>query len=249
MVNIPFYLLINEDSDIWNIVQGFSTLYPQNTENLDDEIIDNINEHFYYRQIAFSSPTKFLRAFHRLIKERAYTWHKLLLSERALSDDEMTRNYNLNEDYEKQNSNTYQSKNKTTPNLTTTTTPNLETETKTETEDKNHQMDTPDGFTADIENYLSSASKDNTKESETVKQYGNSITTQNGSTDSVTDDRGNTQETSKMHRYGNIGVQTAAQILGGYRQAQVFDVYEEVIFPEVSQLFLSVIDLDEVELY
>lgn len=249
MVNIPFYLLINEDSDIWNIVEGFTTLFPQNVANLDDEIVDNINEHFYYRQIAFASPTKFLRAFHRLVKERAYTWHKLLLSERALSDDEMTRNYNLNEDYEKQNVNTYQSKNTTSPNLTTTTTPNLETETKTETEDKNHQMDTPDGFTADIENYLSSASKDNTQESETVKQYGNTITTQNGSTDSVTNDRGNTQETSTMHRYGNIGVQTAAQILGGYRQAQVFDVYEEVIFPEVSQLFLSVIDLDEVELY
>lgn len=249
MVNIPFYMLIDEDSDVWNIVQGFTTLYPQNVENLDDEIIDNINENFYYRQIAFASPTKFLRAFHRLVKERAYTWHKLLLSERALSDDEMTRNYNLNEDYEKQNSNTYQSKNTTSPNLTTTTTPNLETETKTETEDKNHQMDTPDGFTADIENYLSSASKDNTQESETVKQFGNTITTQNGTTDSVTNDRGNTQESSTMHRYGNIGVQTAAQILGGYRQAQVFDVYEEVIFPEVSQLFLNVIDLDEVELY
>ena len=249
MVNIPFYLLINEDSDVWNIVEGFTTLFPQNVENLDDEIVDNINEHFYYRQIAFASPTKFLRAFHRLVKERAYTWHKLLLSERALSDDEMTRNYNLNEDYEKQNVNTYQSKNTTSPNLKTTTTPNLETETKTETEDKNHQMDTPDGFTADIENYLSSASKDNTQESETVKQYGNTITTQNGSTDSVTNDRGNTQESSTMHRYGNIGVQTAAQILGGYRQAQVFDVYEEVIFPEVSQLFLSVVDLDEVELY
>lgn len=249
MVNIPFYLLINEDSDVWNIVEGFTTLFPQNVENLDDEIIDNISEHFYYRQIAFASPTKFLRAFHRLVKERAYTWHKLLLSERALSDDEMTRNYNLNEDYEKNNSNTYQSKNTTSPNLTTTTTPNLETETKTETEDKNHQMDTPDGFTADIENYLSSASKDNTQESETVKQFGNTITTQNGTTDSVTNDRGNTQETSTMHRYGNIGVQTAAQILGGYRQAQVFDVYEEVIFQEVSQLFLSVIDLYEVELY
>ena len=38
-------------------------------------MIDNINEHFYYRSIAFSSPTKFLRAFHRLIKERAYSVH------------------------------------------------------------------------------------------------------------------------------------------------------------------------------
>ena len=61
MVTIPFYQLINEDSEIWALVNGFSTLYPQNVEDLTPEMIDNINEHFYYRSIAFSSPTKFLR--------------------------------------------------------------------------------------------------------------------------------------------------------------------------------------------
>lgn len=249
MVNIPFYMLINEESDVWSIVQGFNTLYPQNVENLDDEIVDNINENFYYRQIAFSSPTKFLRAFHRLVKERAYTWHKMLLSEKAMTDTDMTRNYDLTEEYDKENSNTYQSTNTTKPNLITETTPNLETKTKTETEDKNHQMDTPDGFTADIDNYLSSASKDNTEETETIQQYGNSITHQKGSTDSQTTDKGNTEETSRMHRYGNIGIQTAADILQKYRTMQAFDVYEDLIFPEVSQLFLNVVDLDEIELY
>lgn len=249
MVNIPFYMLINENSEVWSIVQGFNTLYPQNVENLDDEIIDNINEYFYYRQIAFASPTKFLRAFHRLVKERAYTWHKMLLSEKAMTDTDMTRNYDLTEEYDKENSNTYQSTNTTKPNLITETTPNLETKTKTETEDKNHQMDTPDGFTADIDNYLSSASKDNTEETETIQQYGNSITHQKGSTDSQTNDKGNTQETSRMHRYGNIGIQTAADILQKYRTMQAFDVYDDLIFPEVSQLFLNVVDLDEIELY
>lgn len=249
MVNIPFYMLINENSEVWSIVQGFSTLYPQNVENLDDEIVDNINENFYYRQIAFSSPTKFLRAFHRLVKERAYTWHKMLLSEKAMTDTDMTRNYDLTEEYNKENSNTYQSTNTTKPNLITETTPNLETKTKTETEDKNHQMDTPDGFTADIDNYLSSASKDNTEETETIQQYGNSITHQKGSTDSQTNDKGNTEETSRMHRYGNIGIQTAADILQKYRTMQAFDVYDDLIFPEVSQLFLNVVDLDEIELY
>lgn len=249
MVNIPFYMLINENSEVWSIVQGFNTLYPQNVENLDDEIVDNINEYFYYRQIAFASPTKFLRAFHRLVKERAYTWHKMLISEKAMTDTDMTRNYDLTEEYNKENSNTYQSTNTTKPNLITETTPNLETKTKTETEDKNHQMDTPDGFTADIDNYLSSASKDNTEETETIQQYGNSITHQKGSTDSQTNDKGNTQETSRMHRYGNIGIQTAADILQKYRTMQAFDTYEDLIFPEVSQLFLNVVDLDEIELY
>ena len=64
-----------------------------------------------------------------------------------------------------------------------------------------------------------------------------------------TKDNGNAHEEHNLRRYGNIGVQTAAQILGGYREAAVFDAYESVIFPEVSQLFLSVIDFDEDELY
>ena len=128
MVNIPFYQLINEDSEIWQIVQGFSTLYPQNVENLDSEIIDNINEHFYYRQIAFSSPTKFLRAFHRLVKERAYTWHKMVASEKALDDEEMTRNYNVYEDHTRENKSNFTSDSESTPNTKTTTLPNLTTE-------------------------------------------------------------------------------------------------------------------------
>ena len=117
MVTIPFYELINRDSEVWQLVQGFNTLYPENVDDLTDVMIDNINEHFYYRSIAFSSPTKFLRAFHRLIKERAYVWGKLLLTEKALSDAEMTRNYDLTENFEKESENKYTSNSKTTPNL------------------------------------------------------------------------------------------------------------------------------------
>jgi hypothetical protein len=72
---------------------------------------------------------------------------------------------------------------------------------------------------------------------------------QRGKNESETNDNGTTHEQHNLRRYGNIGVQTAAQILGGYREAAVFDAYESVIFPEVSQLFLSVVDLDEDELY
>lgn len=249
VVNIPFYQLINEDSEIWQIIQGFSTLYPQNVENLDSEIIENINEHFYYRQIAFSSPTKFLRAFHRLVKERAYVWHKMVASEKALDDEEMTRNYNVYEDHTRENKSNFTSDSESTPNTKTTTLPNLTTETTSETEDKSHLMDTPDGFTADIDNYLSQASKDNSQNKETINQRGNSVVTQTGNTKTNTKNTDESNENIKLHRYGNIGVQTASQILGGYREAQLFDAYESVIFPEVNQLFLNVIDLDEIELY
>ena len=249
MVTIPFYQLINEDSRAWSLVSGFTTLYPQNVEDLTDEMIDNINEKFYYRSIAFSSPTKFLRAFHRLIKERAYTWRKLLLSEKALSDEEMTRNYDLKEEFEKNSENAYNSKNKQTPNLETVTNPNLLNKTVVESEDKSKLMDTPDGFTSDIDNYLSSASKDSSKEETNEYQLGTTSTMQRGKNESETNDNGTTHESHTLRRSGNIGTATAAQILGGYREAAVFDTYESVIFPEVSQLFLSVVDLDEDELY
>lgn len=249
MLTIPFYQLINEDSEIWNLVNGFSTLYPQGVENLTPEMIENINEHFYYRSIAFSSPTKFLRAFHRLIKERAYIWNKLILSEKALSDEEMTRNYDLKEEFEKNSENAYNSKNKQTPNLETVTNPNLLNKTVIESEDKSKLMDTPDGFTSDIDNYLSSASKDTTKEETNEYQLGSTSTMQRGKNESETNDNGTTHEAHTLRRSGNIGTATAAQILGGYREAAVFDAYESVIFPEVSQLFLSVVDLDEDELY
>lgn len=249
MVTIPFYQLINEDSPAWSLVSGFTTLYPQGVEDLTDEMIDNINEHFYYRSIAFSSPTKFLRAFHRLIKERAYTWKKLILSEKALSDEEMTRNYDLTETFEKDSENAYNSKNKQTPNLETVTNPNLLNKTVIESEDKSKLMDTPDGFTSDIDNYLSSASKDSSKEETNEYQLGTTSTMQRGKSESETNDNGTTHEAHTLRRTGNIGTATAAQILGGYREAAVFDAYESVIFPEVSQLFLSVVDFDEDELY
>ena len=116
-------------------------------------------------------------------------------------------------------------------------------------EDKSKLMDTPDGFTSDIDNYLSSASKDSSKEETNEYQLGTTSTMQRGKNESETNDNGTTHEQHNLRRYGNIGVQTAAQILGGYREAAVFDAYESVIFPEVSQLFLSVVDLDEDELY
>ena len=249
MRTIPFYELINRDSEAWKLVQGFDTLYPENVDDLTDTMIDNINEHFYYRAIAFSSPTKFLRAFQRLIKERAYVWHKLLLSEKALSDAEMTRNYDLTEEFEKDSENKYNSNSKTTPDLETTTTPNLQTRTVIDSEDKSRLMDTPDGYVSDIDNYLSSASKDINKETTNEYQNGETRTKQSGKSESSTEDNGNAHEKHKLRRSGNIGTATASDILGGYRQAQVWDCYDAVIFPEVGQLFLNVIDIDEDELY
>lgn len=237
MHTFPFYELINENSDAWSLVHGFYSLYPTNVHDLLPEMIDNINEHFYYREIAFSSPTKFLRAFHRLVKERAYIWRKFLISEKMLTDNDMIRNYDLTETYEGNNIN------ENTNDSTTTTKPNLNMETTTTNETKNRLMDTPDGITDDIENYMTEASKDNTTDHTLQHQSGENETNVIGT------NNGTNHDEHTLRRFGNIGIQTSADILKNTREAMIFDTYENVIFPEVGQLFLSVIDLDEIELW
>lgn len=235
MLTIPFYQLIDETSDIWRLIDTntFPHLYPQNLTNLTQDMVDNINEHFYYREIGFSSPTRFLRHFHRLIKERCYTWKKLIESESALRDDDMIFNYDLTEESEDNRTDTSQNTDMNVPRVETT---NTSTETQI-----THDMDTPDGITSDIETYISTAGK--------VTDTNTSKTQQTGANTTVSNYAGDNNNTHELTRKGNIGVMTAAQILGGYREGQMWDAYNAVIFPEVEQLFLTIIDLDDVDLY
>ena len=251
MLTIYFSDLIDEDSEIWSIVDKtkYPHLFPQGVEDLTDEMIDNIQEHFYDRQIGFSSPTRFLRHFHRLVKERAYVWKKLIESERSLSDNDRTRNYDLYEEGRHIIDEGESGTSTLTPNTTTTVTPNVTTQTTEQSTDLNHMMDTPDGITADIDDYMSQAEKNQNNLTSSTSSTGSTTTTNTGT-------QGNTFQTSRegdntntLHRYGNIGVQTAAQILGGYREAQVFDAYDSVIFPEISQLFLNTVDIDDIDLW
>lgn len=101
-------------------------------------------------------------------------------------------------------------------------------ETGTETSgtgtDEQFMSDTPDGSLSDIANYMSSGAKNSSASS------GESSGTSSGA--------------SSMRRYGNIGVMTSAQILGGYRDATNFDAYE-IIFRDLEPLFIGVFDLDD----
>lgn len=98
--------------------------------------------------------------------------------------------------------------------------------TESEAEGQNDQFvsDTPDGSLTDIANYMSSGSRDSG--------------TSSGSTS------GTSESESTLRRYGNIGVMTSAQILGGYRDATNYDAYE-TIFREIEHLFIGSFDLDD----
>ena len=81
----------------------------------------------------------------------------------------------------------------------------------------NYVSDTPDGRIqpSDIETYMSNAARNK----------------------SETDGSGS----HTLRRYGNIGVMTSAQIMGGYRDAINYDAYQ-VIFAELEPLFLGVFE-------
>lgn len=96
-------------------------------------------------------------------------------------------------------------------------------ESTTETTDEQFTSDTPDGSLSDIENYMSAGGRGNSEAS------GSSTGTGSGS--------------STLRRYGNIGVMTSAQILGGYREATDFDAYN-YIFRDLEPLFIGVFDLE-----
>ena len=180
MITVPFSEMIDTDSEIWRLInkQRFPSLYPPNV--LPDEIIENINVYFYDRQIAYSSPERFVMQWWRLMKERAYAWTKLLQTEKVLRDDDMLFNYDLTEDSTDNRTGEGSSHTKNTPNLKTLTTPDMlttqnasgsqktgTTQSGENTDDynqSNREMDTPDGITGDINNYLTKAStqSDNT---------------------------------------------------------------------------------------
>ena len=246
-LTIPFYEMIDEESEAWSLVDKttFPHLFPTGVESLSEDMQDNIREHFYYRQIGFSSPTRFLRHFYRLIKERANTWARLLATETALRNDDMIYNYDLTEEstdtHESSNTIEVEGSNSNTraPNLTSTTTDGSTSTSK--------RMDTPDGITSDIDNYLTAAEKDTENSTGTTTQTG---TESNVGTNNSTTESSYTDEINKtLTRKGNIGVMTAAQILGGYREAQAWDTYTMVIFPELEQLFVTTVDLDDIDLW
>lgn len=95
---------------------------------------------------------------------------------------------------------------------------------RNQTNGQQYVSDTPDGSLNDISQYMSSGSRDQN----TGRSEGASVN----------------ESKSTMRRYGNIGVMTSAQILGGYRDAIDFDAFR-LIFRDLESLFIGSFDLDD----
>ena len=95
------------------------------------------------------------------------------------------------------------------------------------TNNTHYVSETPEGSVEDITNYMSAASSDHN-----LSTYNVSDTADNTGNQTVT-------------RKGNIGAMTAAQIIGGYRDAVNWCALEEVIFPALEKLFVMIWEEDE----
>lgn len=105
-----------------------------------------------------------------------------------------------------------------------TTSGSHSTESESEGQSDQFVSDTPDGSLQDIANYMSSGSRNSGTGSDSTS--------------------GTSESESTLRRYGNIGVMTSAQILGGYREATNYDAYQ-TIFKEIEFLFIGSFDLDD----
>lgn len=90
---------------------------------------------------------------------------------------------------------------------------------------ESYMSDTPDGSLEDIGQYMSAGSR----------------STNSGQSSGTGE--GNTFGSGRLRRYGNIGVMTSAQILGGYREAIDYNAYD-TIWRELDPLFIGVYDED-----
>ena len=241
MITVNFGEFFNPNSAIWALCPTFSSVFPENVEDLTEDMEDNIRDHYFFREIGFSNPSRFLMEFQRTVKQRAHVWKMLIDSESALTDEDMLFNYDMTETRTREL--TIDEDNSTTSQSTNSGTSTTEQDTSQTRNNNLKQMDTPDGITSDIDTYLSYADKTNETTTGDNDVSTTTSSTGSGTTTGTRDATHNEEET--VTRKGNIGVQTAGQILTLWRQAEAFSAYDQIIFPELDPLFLGTADLDE----
>lgn len=210
MFTISLHEIMTAEPDSIIFDGEFKTLFPPE-QIISPDIEKNIVDHFYYRQIGYESPQRFLRAFHQIVRINYDRWVKLIASEDLITEDQGLYNYNMTEE---------------TTYVAGGSTENINISSATSDADAITTLsETPDNNIDDIDNYMSGAQKN--------KNSGKSEGTGKVTGTSKSDG------TSQTTRRGNIGVMTSAQIIDGYRDSITWSAYK-VIFRDLEKCFLGV---------
>lgn len=184
-------------------------------------------DHYYFRQIGQETVGRFLHYFRAKIREiMPYYIQRYESVDLFKSVEDPLQSYDLTEEYTRNTSNTG-----TTKSSGSTSGSGTSTEDVTTDRERRHS-DTPQGSIDNLDNYMSDA----TKEKENVGTNATNSATSESSADTESTDTG--EETYKLKRYGNIGVQPLGQEINVLRSSFI-NVDMEII-EELADLFLKV---------
>lgn len=215
-MGVPFYLYLDtSNKGIYPDNAEYTSIWPEGFE-LDDSERQEIIDQFYGRTTSQTPPQYWLRRWQNVLKREGHKWRKLIDSETALRDDDAIYNYDLTEESHY--------------NSTSSSEGTGTSEGQTSSTGTSWASETPDGSVSDIQTYMSSAAKND----------GSSTSEGTSASESSATSQGNTN----LRRYGNIGVMTAATIIGGYRKAMSYCAMDQ-IYSELEPLFLQVWEVDD----
>ena len=210
-VGLPLFEFLDESNRvIYPEGAEFPTLWPTGCK-LTDEMKTQIINEFYDRLTSHAFPQFWLRRWWNLINREQDKWIKLIDSESSIRPEDAIYNYDMTE--------------KSTYQTISSGNSHAERTAGSSGDGTTYTSDTPEGSVSDIEEFMSEAGKTVT------------TSTDNSSSDATDNTQNNGSAT--LTRKGNIGGMTAAQIIGGYREATEWCAYDEVIFPSLEKMFIG----------
>lgn len=240
--------LISSGMDLWNF--DYPSFYQgEQKQKFEQKVID----HFWFRQIGAETPGRFLHFFKRTMREIMPYYIQRYKSVEMMNDPEIKPldNYNMIEEYTStaKNANTTESESEDT--ATSKGSENVVGGSGTAEKVTEVHSDTPQGkLNISIPAYplaentaetISSASdvRQNLNGSQTTENHDTTTNSTNtGSSKATAKVEGDSTETHRLTRHGNIGVTTYAQLLEGYRQT--FLNIDMEIIGELESCFLGV---------
>ena len=216
LFNFPYDY--NRREFAWDIVpdgDGYKLHKTLLDKDFKAEFEEKVIEHFYTKQIGYETPGRFRRAFRARLREIMPTYNNTFRSLMLMDvQDDPMESYRLTEEY------THASNGSGEASTTTT-------DERSGSADKTHKfLDTPQGIISNVGDYLTEGSVDT------------DTTAENGTATSTGTNSNSSEETSRLTRYGNIGVQPLGDEILKYRDA--FENVDQMIIADLECLFLQV---------
>lgn len=183
-------------------------------------------EYYFYNEIGFETVGRWKRALKGKLDIMAPYYKQLYATELATKNINFMLNKDLNETYTRVVDNTHLNKD------TQTTIANATNTDSTTSQDIGIESDTPQGSISNLENYMSSANKNN---SNTTSNGTNNNTQESTATQ---EQNGKSTESYNLLSQGNIGITSSGKLLEDWRKILIN--IDQLIIEEMQDLFIQI---------